>query len=151
MSRKTSKKALASKGSPSTDVLTPQQRSHCMSRIRGKDTVPELVVRRLVHALGYGFRLHRRDLPGTPDMVFVRHKRVILIHGCFWHRHSCKLGQPNPKQNARFWKAKLRGNVERDKRNLRELRRQGWTVLTIWECQIGDLVGLRRRIATFLR
>jgi DNA mismatch endonuclease (patch repair protein) len=134
----------------STDVLTREQRSRCMSRIRAKHTRPELVIRRLVHTLGYRFRLHRRDLPGTPDLVFPRHRKVILVHGCFWHRHWCRLGRPEPKQNAGFWERKLRGNVERDRRNLLELRRQGWKVLTLWECQLTDGNRLRRKLMSFL-
>jgi DNA mismatch endonuclease (patch repair protein) len=121
-----------------------------MSRIRGKDTGPEIIVRRLAHRLGYRFALHRRDLPGTPDLVFPRHKKIILVHGCFWHRHSCKFGLPKPKQNAEFWNKKLQGNIERDRNNLRKLTKKGWRVLTVWECQTEDSMKLSVRLANFL-
>lgn len=133
-----------------TDVLTPEQRRRCMSRIRGTDTKPEMLVRRLVHAMGYRFRLHRRDLPGKPDIVLPRHRKVILVHGCFWHRHSCKLGRPQPKHNARFWNQKLDANVARDRRASRDLRREGWQVLVIWECETRNRDRLTARINSFL-
>ena len=116
------------------DVHTRQQRSYNMSRIRGRNTKPELIVRSLVHQMGFRFRLHRRDLPGKPDLVLPRHRKVIFVHGCFWHRHRCRRGQVVPQTNAEFWDAKRTGNVERDRRNLRKLRRLGWKVLVLWEC-----------------
>lgn len=119
-----------------TDVLTPAQRKKCMSRIRSKDTKPEMVVRRLAHKLGYRFRLHRRDLPGKPDLVFPSYHKVILVHGCFWHMHKCKYGKATPKTNSDFWQKKRRENVRRDRRNLRALKNSGWNVLVIWECQV---------------
>jgi DNA mismatch endonuclease (patch repair protein) len=145
-----SARTFAPRTSQATDVLTPEQRSRCMSRIRGKDTSPELLVRRLIHAMGYRYGLHRRDLPGTPDLVFPRHKRVIFVHGCFWHRHSCRLGRPKPKQNAAFWRRKLGGNAERDKRALRRLRALGWKVLVIWECQTLAPAKLLGKVRKFL-
>ncbi|MEQ9410518.1 MAG: very short patch repair endonuclease [Fuerstiella sp.] len=117
-----------------TDVHTRRQRSFNMSRIRAKDTRPEMIVRSLVHQMGYRFRLHRRDLPGTPDLVLPRHHKVIFVHGCFWHQHRCRYGRVTPKTNAAFWAAKRQGNVTRDRRNLRQLRAAGWDVLVIWEC-----------------
>lgn len=134
------------------DVLTKTQRSYNMSRIRGKDTSPEMIVRRLVHAMGFRYRLHVRSLPGAPDMVFRSRRQAIFVHGCFWHRHSCKLGRPMPATRRAFWKAKLEGNKSRDTRQRRALRRMGWKILTVWECQTGSrkLVRLRQRIATFL-
>ena len=117
------------------DVLTPEQRQRCMSAIRGKNTKPEMLVRRLVHAMGFRYRLHGKDLPGRPDLVFPRLKRVILVHGCFWHMHRCRYGQVVPATNAEFWRKKREGNVERDKRTRRELRRLGWGILIVWECQ----------------
>ena len=117
-----------------TDVHTPAQRSFNMSRIRAKDTRPELVVRSLVHQMGYRFRLHRKDLPGKPDLVLPGHRKVIFVHGCFWHMHRCRYGRVTPKTNAEFWQQKRMGNVERDRRNVRELRRAGWSVLVVWEC-----------------
>lgn len=120
------------------DVHSKAQRSFNMSRIRGKDTKPELIVRSLVHQLGYRFRLHRRDLPGRPDLVLPRHRKVIFVHGCYWHRHRCRYGRVRAKTNAEFWNAKLQANVERDRRNIRKLRKDDWSVLVIWECWTRD-------------
>lgn len=105
-----------------------------MSRIRGKDTAPELIVRRLLHRLGYRFRLHRKDLPGTPDIVLPGRRIAIFVHGCFWHAHGCKIGRP-PKSRPEFWEPKLRRNRERDAENTDALARRGWTVLTVWQCE----------------
>ena len=116
------------------DVHTARQRSFNMSRIRGKDTKPELIVRSVVHQMGFRFRLHRRDLPGTPDLVLPRHNKVIFVHGCYWHMHRCRYGRVIPKTNTEFWQTKRMGNVERDRRNIRKLRRNGWSVLILWEC-----------------
>ena len=132
------------------DTLTPAERSARMALVRAKDTKPELLVRRLVHGMGYRYRLHRRDLPGTPDLVFPGRSKVIFIHGCFWHRHvACALARL-PKSRSDFWLPKLTANAERDARNVRELRRLGWSVLTIWECQLGDTAKLANRIRRFL-
>ncbi|AOJ97511.1 very short patch repair endonuclease [Burkholderia vietnamiensis] len=121
-----------------------------MALVRAKDTKPELLVRRLVHGMGYRYRLHRRDLPGTPDLVFPGRSKVIFIHGCFWHRHArCELARL-PKSRGDFWLPKLTANAERDARNVRALRRLGWGVLTIWECQLGDTANLANRIRRFL-
>lgn len=117
------------------DVHNKQQRSYNMSQIRCKNTKPEMIVRSLVHRMGYRYSLHRKDLPGKPDLVLVKHQKVIFVHGCFWHMHRCRYGSVVPKTNKKFWKIKREGNVERDKRNLRKLRREGWKVLVIWECQ----------------
>lgn len=117
------------------DRLTPERRSYLMSRVKGKNTTPELRVRRLAHALGYRFRLHRRDLPGKPDLVFPRLRKVILVHGCFWHRHAgCRLAT-RPKSNTEFWDSKFKRNVDRDRRVEAELRKIGWNVLVVWECE----------------
>jgi len=134
------------------DTLTPEQRSERMSRVRGKDTGPELVVRKLVHALGYRYRLHRSDLPGKPDLVFPRHRKVIFVHGCFWHRHpdpSCKLARL-PKSKLDFWLPKLDGNRKRDLVNQKALEEQGWAWLVIWECQLRDIDQLLVIIKSFL-
>ena len=132
------------------DTLTPEQRSERMSRVRSKDSKPELAVRRLVHGLGYRYRLHRRDLPGTPDLVFVGLKRVIFVHGCFWHQHpGCKNARM-PKSRQDFWPTKLAANVARDERHLRALRELGWKTMVVWECELGDLDHLSRRIRRFL-
>ena len=132
------------------DVLTPEQRQYCMSRIRGKDTKPEMIVRKLVHALGYRYRLHRHDLPGCPDLVFPGRRKVILVHGCFWHRHRCRYGQVMPATRRRFWREKLESNRARDALNRRRLRRLGWQVLVVWECQTRNSAGLLDRIVRFL-
>lgn len=121
-----------------TDVLTPEQRRLNMSRIRGKDTKPEIQVRRVLHRLGYRFRLHRRDLPGSPDIVLPRLRTVIFVHGCYWHRHDCRYGQVRPSTRREFWQAKFDANVERDARNQCTLENMGWRVVTIWECMTKD-------------
>lgn len=105
-----------------------------MAAIKGKDTTPELIVRRMLHASGFRFRLHRRDLPGRPDIVLPKYKTVIFVHGCFWHRHNCRYFKW-PTTRAEFWRAKILSNVTRDKRNRRQLRRLGWSVIVVWECQ----------------
>jgi DNA mismatch endonuclease, patch repair protein len=122
-----------------------------MSRIRAKNTRPEMVVRSLVHGLGYRFRLHRKDLPGRPDLVFPGLKKIVFVHGCFWHMHVCKYGRVVPATNPAFWSRKRTGNVERDRKTDRALRKAGWRVLTIWECQLRNLSRLERRIGFFLK
>lgn len=132
------------------DIFTPAERSRIMAAVRSKDTAPEIVVRKLVHRMGLRFRLHTRSLPGTPDLVFAGRGRVIFVHGCFWHGHVCGAGRI-PATNRAFWKRKLTGNAERDKRSVRKLRRAGWKVLVIWECQTTPrrLDRLAERIARF--
>jgi DNA mismatch endonuclease, patch repair protein len=130
--------------------LTPERRSSLMSRIKGKDTKPEIVVRSLVHCLGHRFRLHRRTLPGTPDLVFPGHKKVIFVHGCFWHMHTCLRGTSTPVNNAAFWRAKRTGNVVRDAKSLAALRKDGWKVLIVWECETRNAIKLTTRITKFL-
>ncbi len=133
------------------DILTPDQRSALMSRIRGKDTKPELAVRRVAHALGYRFRLHRRDLPGAPDLVFPRLRKTVFVHGCFWHRHpGCRYAYC-PKSHWVFWRKKFSANVARDQNALRMLRGHGWDVLVIWECQTDDISALTRRLLAYLK
>ena len=132
------------------DTLDPRQRSARMALVRGKNTKPELLVRRLVHGFGYRYRLHRRDLPGTPDLVFPGRGKIIFVHGCFWHRHKgCALARL-PKSRGEFWLPKLEGNAARSARHVRALRRLGWGVMTIWECQLRDTARLARRIRRFL-
>ena len=117
------------------DVHTPAQRSFNMSRIKNRNTKPEKIVRSIAYNLGYRYRLHRKDLPGKPDLVFSGRRKVIFVHGCFFHMHACRYGSVIPKTNAEFWAKKRLSNVERDKRNITELENNGWQVLTIWECQ----------------
>ena len=133
-----------------TDVLTKKQRSYNMSQIRNKDTRPEILVRSIVHRLGYRYALHRKDLPGKPDMVLTRHRKIILIHGCFWHMHRCRYGRVKPATNVDFWREKREGNVARDKKNLRKLRKDGWKVLVVWECWTRDIPKLEARLRAFL-
>lgn len=134
------------------DTLTPKERSERMGRIRGSGTKPEMLVRRLVHGMGYRYRLHRRDLPGTPDLVFPSRRKVIFVHGCFWHRHpdpNCPLARL-PKSRLDFWRPKLEGNRERDVRNQARLRELGWDAIVVWECQLSDLEALKARIGEVL-
>jgi DNA mismatch endonuclease (patch repair protein) len=117
-----------------TDVHSPEIRSFNMSRIQGRNTKPEVRVRKLLHGMGFRYRLHVKDLPGKPDLVFPRANAVLFVHGCFWHMHRCKYGKPAPATNKTFWAEKRRSNAERDKRNRRQLRADGWQVFEIWEC-----------------
>jgi len=132
------------------DRLTKSRRSENMRRIQSKDTLPELAVRRIAHAMGFRFRLHRKDLPGKPDLVFPGLRKVIFVHGCFWHQHSrCPEGRL-PKMRLNYWAPKLARNRERDRENLGALEKLGWDSLTIWECEIKDAQTIRNRIAKFL-
>lgn len=133
------------------DVLTPEQRRRNMSRIGGKNTGPELFLRRLVHSMGYRYRLHRRDLPGKPDLVFSSRNKVIFVHGCYWHVHTCRYGQVRPATNAQFWQKKRANTVLRDRRNLQELKSRGWTALVVWECEMRKGADLEDRIRRFLQ
>lgn len=117
------------------DRLTPEQRSRNMAGIRGKDTKPEMLVRRCLHSLGFRFRLHRRDLPGNPDVVLPRWRAVVFVHGCFWHRHGCRNSQM-PTTRTEFWETKLERNAERDKEAARRLKAGGWRVFVVWECAL---------------
>jgi DNA mismatch endonuclease, patch repair protein len=135
-----------------TDKLSPERRSQNMAAIRGKDTKPELVIRRLVHALGYRYRLHRKDLPGKPDLVFGPRRKVIFVHGCFWHgcdSEGC-LDARRPKSNTGYWNPKIEGNKVRDEKHLRVLQADGWKTLILWDCEIRDAASLRRKIVDFL-
>lgn len=118
-----------------TDVLTVAQRHRCMSSIKGKDTKPEMVVRKWLWSNGFRYRLHSKNLPGKPDIVFPGRRKVIFVHGCFWHRHDCRFFKW-PGTNVNFWKEKIVGNVERDKRNRIALRKAGWKILIVWECEV---------------
>jgi len=121
-----------------------------MRAVKSKDTVPEMIVRRLVHRLGYRYRLHRQDLPGKPDLTFRSRRKVVFMHGCFWHGHSCARGARIPKNNRDYWTAKIARNKARDADNLDRLRDTGWSVLTVWECEIKD-AGLESRLRAFLQ
>jgi DNA mismatch endonuclease (patch repair protein) len=132
------------------DTLTAKQRSKRMSMVRCKNTEPEKAVRRIASALGHKYRLHLRDLPGAPDLVFVSKRKVVFVHGCFWHQHKCAAGNRIPKSRINFWRTKLEGNVLRDNRILSKLRRDGWRVLVIWECQIRDETKTAARLKRFL-
>ena len=125
-------------------------RSEVMRRVRSKDTTPELMVRRLAFSLGYRYRLHRSDLPGTPDIVFPSQNKIMLVHGCFWHGHQCQRGARIPKHNRDYWEQKVTRNRERDKKNRSKLKRMGWQVKVIWECEIRNLQKLENEIETFL-
>lgn len=132
------------------DVHNPAQRSRNMAAIRSKDTNPELMVRRVAHRLGYRFRLHRRDLPGSPDLVFPRLRKVVEVRGCYWHLHDCPYGSVTPKTNADFWQAKRSGSVKRDKENEAKLRTLGWQVLIVWECETRDAGRVEVKLRHFL-
>lgn len=121
-----------------------------MRAVRSKDTAPELLIRRLAHRLGYRFRLHRRDLPGHPDLVFPGRRAVVFVHGCFWHGHDCARGARAPKTNADYWSAKIGRNVARDEAAVAALESSGWRVLVLWECQLKDSSALAGRLQEFL-
>jgi len=133
------------------DTLTSTERSKRMGLVRSKDTKPELMVRRLTHRLGYRYRLHEKKLPGCPDLVFKGRKKVIFVHGCFWHRHkSCKLARW-PKTRLEFWVPKLENNKKRDAKNQKLLQKMGWSMLIVWECEINQCQDiLERKILNFL-
>jgi DNA mismatch endonuclease (patch repair protein) len=131
------------------DTVSAFVRSEIIRRVRAEDTKPEMLVRRLVHSMGFRYRLHDKNLPGKPDLVFsVRHK-AIFVHGCFWHGHRCEAGEL-PASNTEYWQAKLEGNVVRDRRNLRALARAGWRALVIWECELRNMLRMRRKLLKFL-
>ncbi|MCL1920107.1 MAG: very short patch repair endonuclease [Kiritimatiellaeota bacterium] len=132
------------------DCMTPEQRHRCMSRIRSKDTKPEQVVRQMLHALGFRFRLHAKRLPGKPDIVLPRHKKVIFVHGCFWHAHGCRVGGKKPATREQFWEAKFARNVARDNAAIRQLWQTGWQVLVVWECEALDPEKLYDTLTAFM-
>nr|WP_297458844.1 DNA mismatch endonuclease Vsr [uncultured Halomonas sp.] len=132
------------------DNVSPSRRSEIMKRVRSRDTKPEMVVRKLIHGMGYRYRLHAKELPGKPDLVFRPRRKVIFVHGCFWHRHSnCVLARL-PKSREDFWLQKLEANRQRDIRNKHALQEAGWWMLTIWECELGDMDRLKYKIKEFL-
>jgi DNA mismatch endonuclease (patch repair protein) len=125
-------------------------RSANMRAIRSKDTKPEKIVRSMLHKLGYRFRLHRKDLPGKPDLVFSSRRKVIFVNGCFWHMHDCRKGQRAPITNAVFWQIKRQRTADRDSRTLRALAADGWKVYVVWECALRDLTALESQLEAFL-
>ncbi|MYB05913.1 MAG: DNA mismatch endonuclease Vsr [Gemmatimonadetes bacterium] len=131
------------------DTRTEEQRRRIMQAVRSRDTGPEMLVRRLLHRFGYRYRLHRTDLPGKPDIVFGSRRKVIFVHGCFWHSHGCSKGRL-PKSRLEFWRPKLLENSRRDGRNEEALRALGWNVLVIWQCETSDLEALSQRLLRFL-
>jgi DNA mismatch endonuclease (patch repair protein) len=133
-----------------TDHLNAQERSRNMSRVKGRDTKPELIVRSIVHRLGYRFRLHEKKLPGSPDLVLPRHRKVIFVHGCFWHGHRGCPRAGRPSTNREFWDRKIEGNMARDAANIKALRRENWKVLVVWQCAMKDREQLEKRLAEFL-
>jgi len=134
-----------------TDVFTKSQRSRVMSRIKGRNTKPEIFVRSLIHRMGFRFRLHRRDLPGTPDIVLPRHHKIIFVHGCFWHGHrNCKRAT-RPTTNVEFWNKKIDKNIERDDHVMDDLQKGGWKVLVVWQCEIINSDELQRKLERFLQ
>lgn len=132
------------------DIVSPQKRSLIMRSVRSKGTKPEMIVRKWLHARGYRFRLHKKNLPGKPDITMPKYKAVIFTHGCFWHRHSCKDGLRLPTSRQEYWIPKLNGNRDRDMRNVAELEKMGWRCLVLWECEIKDRELMERRLKNFL-
>lgn len=132
------------------DSVSPRRRSEIMGLVRSRDTQPEMIVRRLVYSMGYRYRLHGKDLPGKPDLVFRSRNKVIFVHGCFWHRHSnCVLARL-PKSRQDFWFPKLEANRARDKKNEKALYKAGWDVLVIWECELNIQINLKEKLQEFL-
>lgn len=134
------------------DTVSAEVRSRNMRAIKSRETLPEMTVRRLLHGVGYRYRLHEQRLPGRPDLVFVSRRKVIFVHGCFWHQHgapNCADGR-RPKSRVEYWDKKLNANVSRDLRNLAALDADGWKVLVIWECETKDLTSLKHKLIAFL-
>ena len=131
--------------------MSREQRSQIMRSVKSRNTKPEMIVRRLLYRLGYRYRLHKADLPGKPDIVFSSRKKVIFVHGCFWHGHSCNRGNRQPKSNADYWQAKIKRNTERFAQQLSELADTSWTELTLWECELKDEDSLECILKNFLR
>ena len=129
------------------DRIDPERRSANMARVRGKDTGPGMRVRRIAHRMGLRFRLHRRDLPGTPDLVFPKHRLAVFVHGCFWHRHPGCSRASTPSTRPEFWQAKFDGNIERDRHRQAELIAQGWKVLVLWECELKNDAAVQAALA----
>jgi DNA mismatch endonuclease (patch repair protein) len=121
-----------------------------MQAVRDRDTAPEMIVRRLAHSMGYRYALHAKKLPGKPDLVFVSRRKIIFVHGCFWHKHNCRHGRISPVTNSEYWYAKRQRNAERDRGHIKALRKEGWDVLVLWECWTKDIDIVRKRLRVFL-
>lgn len=132
------------------DILTPEQRSSIMSRIKGRETKPEKLVRSILHKIGYRFTLHNKNLPGKPDIVLPRHQKIVFVHGCFWHGHKrCKRAK-RPDTHKEFWNRKIEGNIKRDEKVGRQLRSLGWKLLVLWQCQTRDIEKLLKSLERFM-
>lgn len=129
----------------------PEHRSRVMRAVKSTDTEPERKIRRLLTASGYRYRLHYKDLPGKPDIVFVGRKKCIFVHGCFWHQHQCPRGNRQPKANSQYWFTKLQGNKERDRQHIRGLAKSGWDSMVVWECELRNPDSVLKKLAAFLR
>ena len=132
------------------DFFTKEKRSWIMSRVKGRDTKPEILVRSVIHRMGYRFRVHRSDLPGNPDIVLPRHGKIIFVHGCFWHGHKRCPRSKRPTTNKSFWNEKLNKNIDRDKRQQKEIKNMGWKVLVVWQCEIRKPSKLLEKLERFL-
>ena len=132
------------------DRISPERRSAIMASVGTKNTKPELRVRRLIHRAGYRYRLHRKDLPGNPDVVFPKRRKVIFVHGCFWHGHGCRWGQL-PKSKLDYWGPKIRANQARDAKAMLSLAERGWSAIEVWQCELRDMDGALRKILAFLQ
>jgi len=132
------------------DIWTKQKRSEVMSRIRGKNTKPEMILRSELFKRGFRFRVHRKDLPGKPDIVLQKYKTIIFVHGCFWHGHTCSKGVCTPKKNKEYWTNKVKKTMERDYKNLADLNTFGWETLIVWECELKEQDLLVRKLKCFL-
>lgn len=131
------------------DTRSPEQRRRIMQAVGTKHTAPELTVRRLLHGMGYRYRLHRKDLPGRPDIAFIGRKKAIFVHGCFWHAHDCPKGRA-PKSRLDYWQPKRQGNINRDRTNIEHLEARGWKVLIVWQCELTDLDAVAERLQDFV-
>lgn len=134
-----------------TDVFSPKKRAEVMRAVKGANTKPEIAMRKALHALGLRYRLHAKDLPGRPDLVFPRHQAVLFVHGCFWHGHDCPRGARVPKSNAAYWTAKIARNKARDEENRRDLAKRGWRVFAVWECEMKETDRAAARLARAIR
>ncbi|MEN8136207.1 MAG: very short patch repair endonuclease [Thermodesulfobacteriota bacterium] len=131
-------------------IKCSEKRSKIMRAVKSKDTSPEMIVRKLIFSLGYRYRLHYKNLPGKPDIVFPTRKKVVFVHGCFWHSHTCKRGDRIPKVNRDYWIRKIQSNAIRDKKNVKSLEENGWKVMVIWECEIKEIENIKNKLITFL-